>query len=240
MDGDRQDPPEVIPWPVSAWRDGADMVYAQRPERHGETWLKKTTAALFHHLMRRFSDVQLPSDTGDFRLMSRRLVDALLQLRDHHRFMNGLFARVGFSATVVIYDREPRAAGTTKWSFWRLWNLAIEGITSFSVMPLKLVTYIGLAIAVFAAIFAAQLVLRTLLFGNPAAGYPSMMAIILFPGGVQLIMPGIIGEYLRRVFNETKRRPLYLTDRYARSRAGEPAGYRLKSLSAPVPELAAV
>jgi len=236
MDGDLQDPPEVIPRLVAAWRDGADMVYAQRRMRQGETWLKKTTAALFYRLMRRFSDVQLPSDTGDFRLMSRRVVDALLQLREHHRFMKGLFAWVGFPTTAVLYDREPRAAGTTKWSFWKLWNLAIEGITSFSVMPLKLATYIGLATAIFAAVFAAQLVLRTLLFGNPVAGYPSLMAIILFLGGVQLITLGIIGEYLGRVFNETKQRPLYLVERYV---PGQAAGFRFEGIPGSVAALAA-
>jgi glycosyltransferase involved in cell wall biosynthesis len=240
MDGDLQDPPELIPKLVAAWHDGADTVYAQRQMRQGETWLKKATASLFYRLMRQLGDVPLPSDVGDFRLMSRRVVDALLLLREQHRFMKGLFAWVGFPTAAVAYVREPRAAGKTKWNYWKLWNLAIEGITSFSVAPLKLATYLGLATAVFAALFAAQLVVRTLLFGNPVAGYPSLMAVVLFLGGVQLITLGIIGEYLGRVFNETKRRPLYLVERYSPSevaaatdRAGvRPNGVAAKSLTA--------
>jgi glycosyltransferase involved in cell wall biosynthesis len=158
--------------------------------------------------------VALPADVGDFRLMSRRVVDAVQQLREQHRFMKGLFAWVGFPSIAVEYDREKRGAGKTKWSLWKLWNLAIEGVTSFTVVPLKLATYLGLAVALFAVVFGAQLILRTLLFGNPVAGYPSLMAVILFLGGTQLVTLGIIGEYLGRVFNETKRRPLYLVERY--------------------------
>jgi polyisoprenyl-phosphate glycosyltransferase len=214
IDGDLQDPPEVIPRLVAAWRAGSDMVYAQRRRREGESWLKKATAAAFYRVMRNLGDVPLPPNVGDFRLMSRRVVDAVQQLREHHRFMKGLFAWVGFPSTAVEYDREPRGAGRTKWSYWKLWNLAIEGITGFSVGPLKLATYLGLAVALFAVVFGAQLILRTLLFGNPVAGYPSLMAVILFLGGTQLVTLGIIGEYLGRVFNETKRRPLYLVERY--------------------------
>jgi len=214
IDADLQDPPEVIPLLVAAWRGGADMVYGQRRRRHGDGWLKRATAAAFYRVMRNLGDVSLPENVGDFRLMSRRVVDAVQQLREQHRFMKGLFAWVGFPATVVVYDREPRGAGRTKWSFWKLWNLAIEGITSFTVAPLKLATYLGLAVALFAVAFGAQLILRTLLFGNPVPGYPSLMAVILFMGGAQLITLGIIGEYLGRVFHETKRRPLYLVERY--------------------------
>jgi glycosyltransferase involved in cell wall biosynthesis len=214
IDADLQDPPEVIPRLVAAWRDGFDMVYARRRRRDGETWLKKTTAAAFYRMMRKLGDVALPADVGDFRLMSRRVVDAVRQLREQHRFMKGLFAWVGFPSIAVEYDREKRGAGKTKWSLWKLWNLAIEGVTSFTVVPLKLATYLGLAVALFAVVFGAQLILRTLLFGNPVAGYPSLMAVILFLGGTQLVTLGIIGEYLGRVFNETKRRPLYLVERY--------------------------
>jgi glycosyltransferase involved in cell wall biosynthesis len=214
MDADLQDPPEVIPLLVAAWHDGFDMVCAQRRLRDGDSWLKRNTAAAFYRVMHNLGEVPLPPNVGDFRLMSRRVVDAVQQLRERHRFMKGLFAWAGFPTTTVLYDREPRAAGRTKWSFWKLWNLAIEGITSFSVLPLKLATYLGLGVASFAVVFGAQLILRTLLFGNPVAGYPSLMAVILFLGGTQLITLGIIGEYLGRVFNETKRRPLYLVERY--------------------------
>jgi glycosyltransferase involved in cell wall biosynthesis len=217
IDADLQDPPEVIPALVAGWRGGFDVVYAERRAREGETWLKRLTANLFYRLMQRLGRVQLPRNTGDFRLMSRRVVDAVLRLREQHRFMKGLFAWVGFPTTSVQYDRAPRHAGATKWSYWKLWNLALEGITSFTVMPLKVATYLGLAVALFAVVFGAQLVFRTLLFGNPVAGYSSMMAVILFLGGVQLITLGVMGEYLGRVFNETKQRPLYLVERFVPS-----------------------
>ena len=219
MDADLQDPPEVIPRLVDAWHEGYDTVYARRRQRDGDSWLKRATAFAFYRIMRKLGDVPLPENVGDFRLMSRRVVDAVQQFREHHRFMKGLFALVGFPATAVEYDREPRVGGRTKWSFWKLWNLAIEGITSFTLGPLKLATYLGLAVALFAVLFGMQLILRTLLFGNPVAGYPSLMAVVLFLGGTQLVTLGIIGEYLGRVFNETKRRPLYLVERYTPSGA---------------------
>ena len=215
IDADLQDPPEVIPALVAAWRQGFDVAYAQRSVRHGESWLKRVTAAGFYRVMQRLGGrVQLPQDTGDFRLMSRRSLDALLQLREQHRFMKGLFAWVGFPSVAVPYDRAPRAAGTTKWNWWKLWNLSLEGITSFTVGPLKIASYLGLGIAFISAAYIAQLLLRTLLFGNPVAGYPSLMAAVLFLGGVQMMMLGIIGEYLGRVFNETKGRPLYIVERH--------------------------
>ncbi len=164
------------------------------------------------------SRVELPRDTGDFRLMSRRVVTALSQLREQHRFMKGLFAWVGFPSAAVPYDRAPRHAGATKWNYWKLWNFALEGITSFTVMPLKLATYLGLCVGFGAAAYLAVVVTRTLLFGNPVAGYPSLMTVVLFLGGAQLVTLGIIGEYLGRVFNETKGRPLYFVERYEPSR----------------------
>jgi glycosyltransferase involved in cell wall biosynthesis len=214
IDADLQDPPELIPRLVAAWRQGYDMVYAERAERAGDSWLKRHTASAFYRLMRRWGPVELPAQAGDFRLMSRNVVDALLSLREQHRFMKGLYAWVGFRSCGVPYCRGPRVAGRSKWSYWKLWNLALEGITGFSVLPLKLASYLGLAVALFAAGFGGQLVLRTLLFGNQVPGYPSLMAVVLFLGGVQLITLGVIGEYLGRVFNETKHRPLYLVARF--------------------------
>jgi glycosyltransferase involved in cell wall biosynthesis len=215
IDADLQDPPEHIPALIAAWRRGFDIAYAQRNTRQGETWLKKATAVAFYRVMQRLNgDVVLPPDTGDFRLMSRRAVDALLTLRERHRFMKGLFAWIGFPAVAVRYDRAPRAAGTTKWNYWKLWNFSLEGITSFTVSPLKVATYLGLFTAVVALLYLAQLIFRTLAFGNPVAGYPSLLAVILFLGGVQMMMLGIIGEYLGRIFNETKHRPLYLVERH--------------------------
>jgi glycosyltransferase involved in cell wall biosynthesis len=215
IDADLQDPPEVIPRLVVAWREGFDVVYAQRSVRQGETWVKRSTAAAFYRVMQNLGGrVHLPKDTGDFRLMSRRAVDALLRLREQHRFMKGLFAWVGFPAKAVLYERAPRAAGSTKWNYWKLWNLSLEGITSFTVAPLKIATYLGLATAIIAMLYAVQVIVKTLIFGNEVAGYPSLMTVVLFLGGVQLMTLGIIGEYLARVFNETKGRPLYLVERH--------------------------
>jgi polyisoprenyl-phosphate glycosyltransferase len=214
IDADLQDPPEAIPDLVAAWREGWDMVYAQRRVREGETWLKRTTADAFYRLMQGVGRVRMPRNTGDFRLMSRRVVDALLELREHHRFMKGLFAWVGFPSIAVVYDRAPRYAGKTSFNYWKLWNFALEGITSFTVMPLKVATYLGLATALFAMGYGGIMLLRTLLFGNPVPGYPSLLVVVLFLGGAQLVTLGVIGEYLGRVFNETKRRPLYLVERF--------------------------
>jgi glycosyltransferase involved in cell wall biosynthesis len=214
IDADLQDPPELIPELVANWREGFDMVYAKRRSRAGETWLKRGTARIFYRLMQRMGDLNLPEDTGDFRLMSRRVVDAVRQLREQHRFMKGLFAWVGYPSTYVLYDREARSCGVSKWSYWKLWNLALEGITSFTVMPLKFATYLGLMVALMSGVYAAQVVVKTLIIGNPVAGYPSLMTVVLFLGGVQLMFLGVIGEYLGRVFNETKQRPLYLVERY--------------------------
>jgi len=214
IDADLQDPPELIPDLVAQWRAGFDMVYAKRRGRAGESWLKRWTAKRFYRLMQRMGDLKLPEDTGDFRLMSRRVVDAVRQLREQHRFMKGLFAWVGYKTTFVSYDRDPRCAGVSKWSYWKLWNLALEGITSFTVMPLKCATYVGLGVALLSVIYAVQVIVKTLIIGNPVAGYPSLMTVVLFLGGVQLMFLGVIGEYLGRVFNETKQRPLYLVERY--------------------------
>jgi polyisoprenyl-phosphate glycosyltransferase len=213
IDADLQDPPELIPELVAAWREGYDMVYAQRRVRAGETWLKKRTAELFYQLMQHIGGVRLPPNAGDFRLISRRAVEALLLLREHHRFMKGLFAWVGFPSKAVPYDRAPRHAGETSWNYWRLWNLAVEGITSFTVLPLKVATYMGLLVAGSAMLYGGTIIARTIAIGNHVPGYPSLMAVTLFLGGVQLMTLGIIGEYLGRIFNETKRRPLYLVER---------------------------
>jgi glycosyltransferase involved in cell wall biosynthesis len=214
IDADLQDPPELIPELMANWRKGFDMVYAKRRSRAGESWVKRGTARIFYQLMQHMGDLKLPENTGDFRLMSRRVVEAVRQLREQHRFMKGLFAWVGYPTTYVVYDREPRSSGVSKWSYWKLWNLALEGITSFTVMPLKLATYVGLGVAMLSVISAAQVIVKTLIIGNPVAGYPSLMTVVLFLGGVQLMFLGVIGEYLGRVFNETKQRPLYLVERY--------------------------
>lgn len=214
IDADLQDPPELIPKLVAKWREGFDVVYAKRMRRDGESWLKKATASLFYRTISGVGPVAIPRDTGDFRLLSRRAVDALGKLREQHRFMKGLFAWIGFPQTAVEYVRDPRFAGTTKWNYWRLWNLAIEGFTSFTVAPLKLATYIGLATATFAFAYGLLIVIRTLAFGRDVPGYPSLLVVILFLGGIQLLALGVLGEYLGRMFNEVKQRPLYLTQDY--------------------------
>ncbi|KXV39892.1 glycosyl transferase family 2 [Gluconobacter japonicus] len=215
IDADLQDPPEVIADLVAAWNADVDTVYAQRNTREGESALKKLTAWMFYRLIKRLGNkVVIPPDTGDFRLVSRRLVDNLLLLRERHRFMKGLFAWVGFPTRAVLYDRAPRTGGKSSFNYWSLWNFALEGITSFSVLPLQIGTYMGLIISILSVLYGFWIVARTLLFGNPVAGYPSLMAVILFMGGVQLMTIGIIGEYVGRIFNETKNRPLYLVEKY--------------------------
>jgi glycosyltransferase involved in cell wall biosynthesis len=210
IDADLQDPPELIPEMVMQWQAGYDNVYAKRIARDGETFVKKVTARAFYKVIQRISRVKIPQDTGDFRLLSRRAVDSLKQLREQHRFMKGLFAWVGFPSIEIPYRRDARFAGVTKWNYWRLWNFAIEGITSFTIAPLKIATYVGLFIAFASFIFGMALIVNTLLYGNPVAGYPSLMTVVLFLGGAQLMALGIVGEYLGRMFDETKRRPLYL------------------------------
>ena len=212
IDADLQDPPELIGELLGRWRDGYDMVYATRLEREGETWLKRTTAAGFYRLMDWLSQTPIPRDTGDFRLLSRRAVDAVCQLRERHRFMKGLFSWVGFRHCSVPYHRDPRHSGRSKFNYWRLWNFAIEGITSFSTAPLRIATYVGVLTALFAFGLGAWVALKTLLWGDPVAGYPSLMVTVLFIGGVQLTALGVIGEYLGRLYNETKQRPLYLVE----------------------------
>jgi len=209
IDADLQDPPELIGEMVAKWRGGYDIVYARRIKRRGETLLKRLTAHIFYRVIQSVSRVEIPRDTGDFRLISRRVVVALTTLREQHRFMKGLFAWVGFPQTAVMYERDSRAAGQTKWNYWKLWNLALEGITSFTIAPLKVATYIGLVSALGAFVYAGVIVYKTIAYGDPVRGYPSLIVTVLFLGGVQLLFIGVIGEYLGRIFNESKRRPLY-------------------------------
>ncbi|MDP1653402.1 MAG: glycosyltransferase family 2 protein [Rhodocyclaceae bacterium] len=214
IDADLQDPPELITEMIRRWREGYDVVYAKRTARDGESWLKKLTAFAFYRLMQRAGRVRIPQDTGDYRLLSRRAIVALGKLREQHRFMKGLFAWIGYPQVAVPYRREPRYAGNTKWNYWHLWNFALEGITSFTTAPLKMATYLGLVTALGAFAYAAIIVYKTLMFGDPARGYPSLMVVVLFLGGVQLITIGILGEYIGRMFDETKNRPLYLVQEY--------------------------
>jgi glycosyltransferase involved in cell wall biosynthesis len=212
IDADLQDPPELIPELVSRWKEGYDVVYATRSARDGESRFKRFTAAAFYRSMEKLSDTAIPRDTGDFRLLSRRALDAMRQLRERQRFMKGLFAWIGFRQVAVQYQRDPRAAGVTKWNYWRLAQLAIEGITSFSTAPLRLATWIGLASASFAFFYGLWVLVHALIFGDAVRGYPTLMLVILFLGGVQLLALGVIGEYLGRNYAESKQRPLYFID----------------------------
>jgi polyisoprenyl-phosphate glycosyltransferase len=214
IDTDLQDPPELIADLLKHWRDGYDDVYARRASRDGESFMKRLTAHLFYRLLHALSNVDIPPDTGDYRLLSRRAVDALKQMREQHRFMKGLFNWIGFERKEVPYKRAPRAAGKTKWNYWRLWNFALEGITSHTTIPLRLASYLGVTVALLAFVYALYMVYDKLVHGNPVAGYPSLMVTILFLGGVQLITLGVIGEYLGRMFDESKRRPLYFVKNY--------------------------
>ena len=212
IDADLQDPPEVIPTLVERWREGFDVVYAQRTARDGESLIKRSTAAGFYRVINWLSRTRVPPDTGDFRLLSRRTVDALGRLRERHRFMKGLFAWVGYRQTAVPYRREPRQGGQSKFNYRRLWQFAMEGITSFSNIPLKAASYLGLLAAASALGYGLYIIFKTLIYGDPVPGYPSLMVVILFLGGIQLIALGVIGEYLGRVFDEAKNRPLYLVE----------------------------
>ena len=223
LDADGQDPPELIPQFVARWREGYDDVHGTRLEREGEGWLKRATAHAFYRVIGMLSKTPIPADTGDFRLLSPRALHALQQLRERHRFMKGLFGWVGYNRIAIPYHRDPRAAGRSKFNFWRLWNLALEGITSFSTAPLRLATYLGLLTALVAFLYGVVIIVKALFWGDPVAGWPTMMSVILFLGGVQLIALGVIGEYLGRLYDEAKQRPLYLVDSWQPARPARSA-----------------
>ena len=233
IDADLQDPPEVIGDLIKGWCEGYEIVYARRRVREGETWLKKATAGAFYRIMERIGDVALPRDVGDFRLMSRKAVDAVRQLRERHRFMKGVFAWVGFPAKEVLYDRAPRHAGETKWNYWKLWNLSIEGLTASTLAPLKLSTYFGFLVACSSFFAGLFFIVKTLFFGDAVAGFPTLIVVILFLGGVQLMVLGVLGEYLGRVFNETKDRPLYFVNQAVLSTATPDTNVKPKPVDAP-------
>ena len=220
LDADGQDPPELIGEFVREWRAGYDNVHGTRIARDGEGWLKRATAHAFYRVIGRLSKTPIPADTGDFRLLSPRALAALRELRERHRFMKGLFGGVGFNQVALPYNREPRRAGSSKFNLWKLWNFALEGITSFTTAPLRVATYLGVVTALLAFAFALYVVAKALLFGDPVAGWPTMMTVILFLGGVQLVALGLIGEYLGRLYEESKQRPLYLVDTWHPATAG--------------------
>jgi len=214
IDADLQDPPELIPKMIKYWEQGFDDVYAKRDSREGETWFKKTTSKIYYRLLQKATHIQIQRDTGDFRLLDRRCVEALKQIRESQRYTKGMFSWNGFNKKEITYDRDPRAAGDTTWNYKKLIDFAIDGITSFTTAPLRVSSVLGFIVSVIAFVYIVVVVLKTVLYGNSAAGYPSLMAVVLFLGGVQLLSLGVIGEYIGRIFNETKNRPLYFVEEF--------------------------
>ncbi len=210
MDSDLQDPPELIPLMIAEWRKGFEVVLAYRQDRHADSFLKRKSAELFYQTHNKLSQIKIPENVGDFRLMDRVVVEALKRLPERQRFMKGLFAWIGFRTTTLPYAREERATGKTKFSGWRLWNFALEGITSFSIVPLKIWSYIGAVGALAAFSYAMFIIARTLLFGKDVPGYASLFVAILFFGSLQLISIGVLGEYVGRIYMEAKQRPIYV------------------------------
>lgn len=214
IDADLQDPPELIPDMITLWEQGYDDVYARRRSREGESWLKKKTSEWYYRVLQKSTRIPIQRDTGDFRLLSQRCVEALTQLRESQRNTKALFSWIGYKKKEILYDRDPRAAGTTKWNYPKLVELALDGITSFTTAPLRLATFFGVIVSLAAFVYILYLIIRPLFGVTTIAGYSSTMAVILFLGGVQLLSLGIIGEYVGRIFKETKDRPLYLVDEY--------------------------
>ncbi|MGP4106081.1 glycosyltransferase family 2 protein [Virgibacillus sp. L01] len=218
IDADLQDPPELISEMIYYWEQGYNDVYAKRSDRQGETWLKKWSSKTFYKVLKKTTSIPIQEDTGDFRLLDRRCVNALRQLRETQRYTKGLFSWLGFKKKEISFSRDPRAAGETKWNYTKLINLAIEGVTSFTTYPLKISSYFGVLISMGAFIYMFIVIFKTLVFGESVSGYPSLMSVILFLGGIQLLSLGVIGEYLGRIFNESKKRPVYLVQEYNEKR----------------------
>ena len=214
IDADLQDPPELIPEMIKYWEEGYDDVYAKRKSREGETWLKKFTSKMYYKVLQGFTRIEIQKDTGDFRLLDRRCVEALKSMRENQRYTKGLFSIIGYNKKEILYDRDPRAAGQTKWNYGKLIDLSIDGITSFTTSPLRWAAILGIMISGVAFIYMIYIIIKTLATGIDVPGYASLMVVILFLGGIQLIFLGIIGEYLGRTFNESKHRPLYFIERY--------------------------
>ena len=216
MDADLQDPPELIKEMLYWWEQGYKDVYAKRKSRAGETWFKKWSSHTYYKVLQKVTRIPVQPDVGDFRLLDRQCIDALKQMRESQRYTKGLFSWIGFDKKEILFDRDARVAGKTKWNYFSLFNLAVEGITSFTIFPLRLASIIGMLIAALAIIYMLFIIIKKLIYGGDVAGYPSLISVILFIGGVQLVFLGIMGEYLGRIFNETKGRPLYFVKEYSK------------------------
>lgn len=221
LDADLQDPPEVIPELLRKWQEGYEVVFARRESRISDSFLKRTSASLFYWVFNHLTDTEIPPNTGDFRLMDRQVVEALRRIPERNRFMKGIFAWVGYRQAEVVYERPPRESGSTQWNYRKLWNFALDGITSFSTVPLRVWFYFGAVIAAFTVAYVIFLVVWTLYFGIDVPGYASLMVAVLFLGGIQIMSLGVIGEYLGRIYLEVKKRPLYLVQD-AQGFEGEP------------------
>lgn len=212
IDVDLQDPPELILSMIEKWAEGYDIVYAHRSRRASDSFIKRNSAEWFYRIFNWISDIHMPSNVGDFRLMDRKVINALKLLPERSRFNKGLFAWVGFSSATISYERTGRAEGKSRWSLWKLWNFALDGIFSFSMIPLRVWSYVGAFVAGFAFLYIGFLVTRVVLFGIDVPGYASLMTVVLFFGGIQLLSIGILGEYIGRIFIETKSRPIYIIE----------------------------
>lgn len=229
LDADCQDPPELLPEMLQEWKQGADVVNMQRRDRAGESWFKRTTSTIYYRLLGTLSEVKIPQNVGDFRLLDRRVVDEINRLGERNRYMKGILAWPGFTQVTLEYDRQPRGAGNSKWNYWQLSSLAVSGITSFSNKPLRIASWLGLMVAMSTFAYGLWVLLRTLLYGDPVSGYPSLMLVILFLGGVQLTTIGILGEYVGRIFTEVKNRPNYIV-RESCSREGRADSRQIRSI----------
>ncbi len=214
MDADLQDPPELIPELVKYWEQGYDDVYAKRKSRKGETWLKKFTSKMYYKVLQKVTRIEIQKDTGDFRLLDRRCVNALKKLRESQRNTKSMFSWIGYNKKEVLYDRDPRIAGQTKWNYMKLVDLAIDGITSFTTSPLRISTFIAIPTFIVLFIYFIYVIAKTFVVNEPIQAYQAIILLILFFSGIQILLFGIIGEYLGRIFNETKHRPLYLVNEY--------------------------
>jgi len=214
IDADLQDPPELLPRMLASWEEGYKDVCAKRASRAGETFFKKWSSHAYYRILQKVTNIPIQADVGDFRLLDRQCIEALKMMRESQRYTKGLFSWIGFEKKEILFHREPRAAGKTKWNYWKLFNLAVEGITSFTIAPLRMASFAGCVLALLALVYMLVIILKTLLYGGDVAGYPSLISVILFIGGVQLFFLGIVGEYIGRIFNESKFRPLYLVNEY--------------------------
>ena len=213
IDADLQDPPELIPAMVDKWLSGYDVVYAKRVSRESDTAVKRNTAGIFYRVFNLLSEIRIPENVGDYRLMSRRVVDAVKLCPEKDRFMKGLFCWPGFNSYTLEFERQERVDGESKFNYWKLWNFALNGITSFSSFPIRLGVYIGLLVSAIAFLYGGSIALKTALFGVDVPGYASLMVVVLFLGGIQIFFLGLMGEYIGRVYKEVKNRPIYIVDR---------------------------